>query len=223
MSSLEKLYQAVVVTAEVIGHEISPAAAREMARELLSYPEATVAAALNRCKRELSGRLTLAAILQRIDDGHLGVEEAWALVPRNEDDTVVWTDEIADAYQVCRSLLESDHVAARMAFKESYLRALAVARAESKPARWWVSPGHDQSGRVSAVKQALDAGRITAGEAQHHVHDGMPGYHAIAASLGKALPTGAPTPLALPRSDETAPLADDVQALLENLRAKAGV
>jgi len=222
MSTRQGLYQAVVVTAEVIGHEISPAAANEMARELLAYPEHQVAAALGRCKRELSGRLALAAIIQRIDDGHLGVEEAWALIPRSEDETVVWTDEIAGAYGVCRGLLETDQVAARMAFKESYQRALTVARAERRPANWWVCAGHDQAGRVSAVKHALEAGRITAGEAERHVHPDMPGYHALAATLtGKALPSPS-APKTLPREDADASLvADDVAALLENLRRGA--
>lgn len=221
MSSLEKLYQAVVVTAEVVGHEVSPAAAREMARELLSYPEAQVAGALGRCKRELSGRLTLAAIIQRIDDGHLGVEEAWALIPRDEDATVVWTDEIAEAYGVCRDLLETDQVAARMAFKESYLRALTAARAERRPAVWNVSAGHDPAQRVSAIKQAVERGRLTAGEAERHGHHDMPGYHALAAAMGvKALP--APVEVkALPANAPTI-VADDVQALLEQLRAKGG-
>lgn len=219
MSTRESLYQAIVVTAEIIGHEISPAAAREMTRELLTYPESQVASALSRCKRELTGRLTLAAIIQRIDDGHLGIEEAWALVPRNEADTVVWTDEIAQAYGVCSALLETDQVAARMAFKESYSRALAVARAERRAARWWVCLGHDQARRITAIKQALDVGRLTLEEATRHVHPDMPGYHALAPSLNhKALPAATKQ---LPASAPV-PLTGEIQTLISNLRERGG-
>jgi len=158
-SDLGKLAEAIIVTAEVMGHELPVRAAEAMARELLALPPRGVATALKRCQRELAGRLTLAAILQRVEDGHPGPEEAWALCQpaRDENNTVVWTDEIAGAFFVAKALLdEGDQVAGRMAFLENYREALRRARAESKPVRFFVSPGHDKSGRYTAVLDAAE-------------------------------------------------------------------
>lgn len=169
----ETLFDAVVVTAEVIGHELSPAAAKAITRELAAYPEPAVVGALRRCQRELSGRLTLAAILQRLDDGHPGPEEAWALCTRDESATVVWTDEIASAYGVACKL--DDDIAARMAFKECYERNLREARAERRPARWWPSLGHDAAGRGGPLLAAVEAKRLTPDEARRFLSPDAPG------------------------------------------------
>lgn len=45
------------------------------------------------------------------------------MLPRNEADTAVWTQEMADAWRVALPLIRSGEiVAARMAFKEAYWR-----------------------------------------------------------------------------------------------------
>lgn len=173
----ESLAKAVIVTAEVMGHELTPLAAEAMAHELASYPPDAVAAALRRCQREQSGRLTLAAIIARIDDGHPGVEEAWAMCPRDEDVTVVWTDEICAAYGVASPLIrEGDQVAARMAFKESYTRLLQEARDEKRPAHWTVSVGHSLNGRCEPIVAAVEKGRLPADFARQHVYQGLPNF-----------------------------------------------
>lgn len=172
-----ELAKAVIVTAEVMGYELSPAAAEAMADELSSHPPDGVAAALRRCQRELTGRLTLAAILQRIDDGHLGPEEAWSLCPRGEDATVVWTDEIAEAYGTARPLLASgDEVAARMAFRETYTRLLQEARTERRRAKWSPSFGHSLSGRSEPIVAAVERGRLPVEYARTVVYPGLPGF-----------------------------------------------
>ena len=171
------LAKALIVTAEVMGHELSPLAAEAMADELASYPPAAVAAALRRCQREQSGRLTLAAVIARIDDGHPGVEEAWAMCPRSEDTTVVWTDEICAAYGVASPLLaEGDAVAARMAFKEAYARLLQEARDEKRAAKWTVSLGHARDGRCEPVVAAVEKGRLPADFARQYVYPGLPNF-----------------------------------------------
>lgn len=180
----EEIAKAVIVTAEVMGHDLTPLAAREMARELASYPPAAVAGALRRCQRELSSRLTLAAVLQRIDDGHPGPEEAWALCPRDEGATVVWTDEIAEAFGVARPLLASgDDIAARMAFKESYGRLLQQARSERRAAKWLPSFGHSMAGRAEPIMLAVDKGRLSLDYARNVVHPGLPGFERYEARL----------------------------------------
>jgi hypothetical protein len=157
------LFDALVVTADVMGHELGERAAEDMARELSAYPLAAVGHALRRCKHEVTGRLTLAQIIQRIDDGHLGVEQAWALAQqaRDEANTVVWTEEIAEAFGSAAPLLtEGDAVGARMAFKESYAALLLEARGAKQAAKWRVSLGHDPDGRARALGDAVERGRI---------------------------------------------------------------
>lgn len=181
------LAKAVIVTAEVMGHELSPLAAEAMARELATYPAAAVLGALRRCQRELTGRLTLAAILHRIDDGHLGLEEAWALCPRDEDQTVVWTGEIAGAFFVARPLLQQgDQVAARMAFRECYTRLLQEARNERRAAVWTVSQGHDKAGVCEPVVAAVEKGRLEPDYAQVFVHPGLPDFERYEKRLNAA-------------------------------------
>lgn len=211
--SIESLTKAIVTTAEVMGHEITKAAARDMALELDSYPPEQVAKALQRCKREISGRLTLAAVLSRIDDGHVGAEEAWALCPRSEAETVVWTDQICEAFEAARGLLAAgDEVAARMAFRESYVAALRTAREAREQAKWWPSMGHDKAGAVAPLQRAQSLGRLESS----HVTKLLGGNDAAALSLPSA------KVLALPRlAGEPLPLealADGIADFLKKLK-----
>lgn len=169
LSDQAEMAKLVFVTAEMIGHDISKNAAVAMAAELSSYPRADITAALRKCSRECRGRLTLADILARIDDGHPGPEQAWAMCCVSESDTVVWTNEMADSYGLARTLVaEGDTVGARMAFKETYIAALQRARAGKQKARWWVSPGHDAAGRERAIRAAVDLGLLPPTEIAKH-------------------------------------------------------
>lgn len=156
------LIDALVVTAEATGSDLSKAAMAIMLHDLQTYPEEAVLAALTRCRRELHGRLSLAAIIDRIDDGFLGPEEAWALVPKNEFDSAILCDEIMQAIPFD---LLPDPIAARMAFLERYRKLLGQARAEGKRPTWTPSWGHDPQGREPALVTAISAGRITHAQA----------------------------------------------------------
>lgn len=163
MQATKAVLQAVAVTAELTGTEMSPAAAKVMAEDLARYPEAWVLGALTRCRRELRGRLTLAEIINRIDDGRPGPDEAWAMLPRTEDQTAVWTEEMRNAYGAAAPLIaEDDMQAARFAFRESYAVLVQRARSEAKPAVWTVTLGHDPHARESVIVDAVQKGRLTA-------------------------------------------------------------
>jgi len=155
---------ALAVTAEICATELSEAATAEMVEELSLYPDDVVLHALRRCRRELSRRLTLAAILERVDTGWPDPQEAWALCPHSEHDTTVWTQEIAEAFEAVRQM--TDRVAARVAFLEIYRKKIASRRDSSEKPAWLVSLGHDVSSRESTIKAAVDKGRLTAGAAQ---------------------------------------------------------
>lgn len=155
------LVKAVAVTVELTGTEISPEAARVMCEELSAYPEIQVMGALARCRRELRFRLTLADIIQRLDDGRPGPDEAWSMIPRDEYQTVVWTEEMARAMRAAQPLLDvGDQVAARMAFKDAYQREISSTREQHKIVCWIASLGWDVNGREHALREAIEKGRI---------------------------------------------------------------
>jgi hypothetical protein len=156
------LLEAVAVTAELCGRVFSEPAARVFVDDLSAYPEHQVMGALARCRKEVRGVMTVADVVSRLDDGRPGAEEAWASIPKTENDTAVWTTEASQAFGVAVGLLDAgDAVAARMAFKETYLRLVAQARDAGKPVEWHISLGHDPRGREGVVLQAVEKGRIT--------------------------------------------------------------
>ena len=102
------------------------------------------------------------------DDGRPGAEEAWAMCSNADDEseTVVWSDEMSQAYSVAGPLMQAgDHIGARMAFKEAYLRLVDGARRERKPIAWSVSLGHDVNKRHAALVTAETRGLLPNGEA----------------------------------------------------------
>lgn len=153
------LIEAVAVTAELCGRTLSDVAARVFVTDLDAYPEHEVIAALTKCRKEVRGALTVSDVVSRLDDGRPGPDEAWAMLPRSEDQTVVWTAEMAHAFGV--SSLVDDQQAARMAFREAYKRAVSVNRDMGVRAVWNVSLGHDTRGRTSAVAIAVQEGKLT--------------------------------------------------------------
>lgn len=153
-------------TAELYGKVLSNGAATMFVKDLSKFTHEEISEALTRCRRELKSFPTVQEIIARIPDDHPGIEEAWALTPKSEDETVVWTEEIAQAYGLCRQLVKDDIIAARMAFKEVYGKALAEARQVRRKAKWRVSLGFDKYQREGAVQEAVDRGRLTVKEAQ---------------------------------------------------------
>ena len=161
-----ELAEALIVTAEVCGTDFSEGAATLIAEELAAYDRDQVMGALRRCRREVKGRLTMAAILERMDDGRPGAEEAWAMMPMDERQSVVWTQEMATAFGVCGPMLaRGDKVGARMAFKERYAALVADARDAKRPVTWNASLGHDPRGREGVLAQAITMQRLAKNDA----------------------------------------------------------
>lgn len=157
-----KVIEAIAVTAELCGRTFTPAAAAVFAGDLDGFPEAAVLGALTRCRKEVKGFMTLQDVVSRIDDGRPGVEQAWAMIPMDEGQSVVWTDEMAAAWGIAAPLLyEGDKIGARMAFKETYAKGVAEARDKLRPAKWTASIGGDVHGRSAALVEAVRLGRIS--------------------------------------------------------------
>jgi len=160
-----QLAGAICATAETLGQTISAAAAELMAEDLAVFAQTDIRKALQACRRELTGKLTLAAVLQRIqaEDGRPGKDEAWAIAMTTNDEfeTVVLTDEIQMALAAAKPVLDAgDKIGARMAFISAYERFVSQARDDVKPVNWHVSVGFDASRRVEAITKAVQLQRI---------------------------------------------------------------
>lgn len=168
----EQVLDLVYATAEVLGQEMRPSAGMLIAEDLSAYPFDEIRRALSRCRAELHGKLTLASIVERIPsaNSHLSGNEAWALALRSidEQETVVWTPEIARAFAAAKPVLNgSDKVGARMAFLAAYERELATAKAEARQPEWMVSLGHDPQRRQIVLNDAVKAGKLPAPKVEH--------------------------------------------------------
>ena len=158
-----ELIKAVAVTAELLGTELSDVAAEVMCSDLSNYPLYQVLASLVRCRKEIKGRLTTADVIERLDDGRPLPDVAWAMIPRNEQDSIVWSEEMAEAYGACLPLLleGGNDIAARMSFIQRYKQLVSEARDKGIPTRWRPSLGFDLLGRESVIAEAVRLGRMS--------------------------------------------------------------
>ena len=155
----------LTATAEAMGGEIKPVTAALLASDLEPYPLEDIERALCACRGRGHSRLTLSDIKECLHegDGRPGADEAWALIPKDEAGSVVWCDEMARAWGVVSALYaDGDKVGARVAFRGAYERMVADARRDSVAVHWWASLGSDCAGREDALRQAVEAKRLTA-------------------------------------------------------------
>lgn len=145
-------------------------------RSLAQYDIATVREGFDAHMRDHArGRFTPlpADILAQIEgkgDGRPDEEEAWAIALRSTDEqtTVVWTQEIAQAIQEVKVVLAAgDRVGARMSFKAVYTRLVADARKAQVEIEWSASLGRDKSARNAALLHHVKSGRISADLLEH--------------------------------------------------------
>lgn len=88
---------------------------------------------------------------------------AWALVQRafDEDDTLIWTDEMRLAYGQIYQMPDSQS-SKRRAFVDFYQRLVAESVAQGKTPKWEVSLGHNPQLRVQRVQEAVRDGYLKA-------------------------------------------------------------
>ena len=157
------LMQELAATAEMLDKPISPPVVMMLATDLEDYPREVLAVALKRVRSEGAGRLTSKAIIEAIDAavGRPGANEAWAtaLSANDERNTVVWTEEMAQAWEVARPVVQGgDEIGGRMAFKDAYERLVRAARDERRTPVVTVSVGWDAGMRAAAVEKAVKIG-----------------------------------------------------------------
>lgn len=156
-----QIVQALTIAFQFVNQTMPDAAIEEMAADLSGYPVDNVLAALKRCRNELKA-IRYSDIIDRIPGGHPGPEEAWSVIGpslANESLTVVWTDQMREAFGVALGLAD-DPTAARMAFKETYVKLVNEARSRNQGPKWSVSAGTDKQHRALVVQEAVKAGKL---------------------------------------------------------------
>ena len=154
------------VTAELLGTPLSTDALEVMANDLIELAETEndVLVALMRVRREHKGRLTLAAILERLPNRPMDADAAWDIAMRSklwdEDATIVLPQAIFCAFPFA-VWNTGDKVAARMAFKANYPEC---ARKSGDAVE--ISLGSAAGEREPAIIEALRANMITADQAK---------------------------------------------------------
>lgn len=167
---------AITECATVYGETLTPERIASYWRLLSHLPIEAIESAIDAHMRDPErGRFfprpadIIAAAQRSYDDGHPTPEEAWAIAvtAEDEDETVVWTDEIAQAWGVARPILAlGDRIGARQAFVSAYQRLVNEARAAGRAPRWTLSPGRNAARRRAVVEQAVADGRISADRAK---------------------------------------------------------
>ncbi|ARS51521.1 hypothetical protein [Kushneria konosiri] len=168
----EKLVEEILATAEILGQEMRATVVNVMVRDLREYEYSDVSQSLTRCRAELTGKLTLAAILERMQGANqfLSPNEAWALALTAQDEleTVIWTAEVATAAGVAQPILDlGDKVGARMAFISAYEREVAAAKSERRQPEYMVSLGYSPERRQEAITQGVKKGLLAAPKVEH--------------------------------------------------------
>lgn len=108
------------------------------------------------------------------DDGRPGTEEAWMLAPKNENSSAYVNNEIMSSWAIAAGILKEtkDHIAARMAFKESYEKTVRENRVNKIKPNWWLSRGggYDrESADKRAIQHALEQKRILIDDAKKYL------------------------------------------------------
>ena len=91
----------------------------------------------------------------------MGADEAWgvALAAADENQTVVWTDEIAEAWFSASPIWETgDEIGARMAFRDAYKR---ITTDQLRRPQVIVSMGHNAEMRALAIENAVSRGLLS--------------------------------------------------------------
>lgn len=197
---IEWLAMELAATAEAMGQVISDNTVALMVADFRVFPKHQLKEALHRVRMEGTSRLTPKVLLDQLDaiNGRLGADEAFALVLKAKDETqtVVWTDEVAQAWAAVYSMVQSkDQVGARMAFKQAYERIAQDARAQLKRPVPAFTLGTDPELRRVAITQAHEQGRLPLALAL----DALEGVAQFDARQNTFVALGyTPSPLALP-------------------------
>ena len=171
-----KAAEAIAVTAEVCGRELSEAAGKFMLSELSEYRLPEVLEALRQCCRECKrGLFSLADVIERLPGRpeDMTADEAWGIALRSQLWDEWQTTVLPVAIQAAFPLEiwnEGDKVGARMAFKAAWERCVSDHGMDPR-----ISLGYDSDTRASVIESALKDGIVSIDQARH----ALPGHDFI--------------------------------------------
>jgi hypothetical protein len=163
-----ELTNTLITAFEVMGQDMSEAGLMMMATRLHRFDYEGVMKSISSCVEECRYKITLADIIQRIDDGRPSPEKAWQEVQHlTEDDSKVLTTEQNAAFcMVSTSLIDGDtssKIAARQTFLQEYQRMCKESRDEGKPVEYFLARAnrdHDGAKALEAVTLALSENKL---------------------------------------------------------------
>jgi len=98
-------------------------------------------------------------------DGRPTADEAWAIAlpARDEDQSVIWTEEIEQAFlSIALPILETgDDIGARIGFRANYERRVDHSRSQGIKARWFMNAGNNLQIRHDTAIKAKEQGLIS--------------------------------------------------------------
>lgn len=154
---MQKVIDTLQIMCELYNHKLSKIALQSLLDEMVKYSnsESEIIKALKLCRHELYRFPTLLDIIDRIDGGFPSPNEAWAKCPKTDRQSVVWTKEIQEAYNLVEPLIyANDLYSARLAFIDRYSKLIKVAKMEKKKPVWSVSLGECKHEREVALLEA---------------------------------------------------------------------
>lgn len=165
----EKIADLIEITAEISGNPFKPQVIALMVEDLAEWEFNDIQAALNACRREVKGRLSLKDIIDRLPkkgDELPTADELWGQVLEyltDEFKTFVLPEMAFIALESTKSgvlnLVKSgDKTAARMAFKAAYER---VSQGFNGRVQYSVRLGTDRENQAYAIKTAYLENKIT--------------------------------------------------------------
>src|SRR5438874_9680179 len=119
----ELLMEQLTIVAEAMAEPLTASRLQIYANDLSDLSEEQIMVACLRARRELKFFPKIAELRElvgatpgsQVDDGRPGAETAWAMCPKNDEDSVVWTEEMSEAFGIANGLLrDGDAVGARM-------------------------------------------------------------------------------------------------------------
>lgn len=106
-------------------------------------------------------------LIDNIQDGRPSAQEAWGMIPKTEEESVVWSEEMRIAFGACYDLICQGQITnAFFVFREKYEELLMKSRTTHVSPKWEPSFGYRKDGRALAIKEAVEKGRISVQQAR---------------------------------------------------------
>jgi len=175
MSIERNAFEFVLAAFEQGGTQPTPELARLVQLTFAAVDQRLLMQAAVEAMKTTRGRLTIGDLQKQVDllrptsaEEHPPAEEAWALLPKSEDETAFMTEEMRDASlrgDINSYLERNDFIGAERAFKKLYDENVSKSRARGLKATWEVTLGHDRSMRIGGLEKAVSKGVINSDRA----------------------------------------------------------